>query len=275
MSDFISKKCSTYNNALEFIEQYDKNSKIVDYLIKDLRDNNTSWLIDFLEDKSMIKLLYITYRHIPNIPKSRAEFYENIYNTVFLEEDLLKNRKSTASKEYFLEILSELSFFCIKTNNLSFTETKLTELAKHAIKSLTLGYENANIDISKIVLDVINFIPFFHKTTSDIKWIHKSFTEYFVAYYIALNKKNKIIDQILNSNNIFKYINIIDFYFDLNGPGAKRDILYKIICKYINDYNNSKTCNNQVISLCLDLKKALESEIKEEDVALEILVNDF
>lgn len=42
MSDFISKKCSTYNNVLEFIEQYDKNSKIVDYLIKDLRDNNTS-----------------------------------------------------------------------------------------------------------------------------------------------------------------------------------------------------------------------------------------
>lgn len=64
----------------------------------------------------MIKLLYITYRCVPNIPKSRAEFYKNIYNTVFLEEDLLKNRKSDASKEYFWEILTELSFFCIKTN---------------------------------------------------------------------------------------------------------------------------------------------------------------
>lgn len=74
------------------------------------------------------------------------------------------------------------------------------------------------------------------------KWVHKSLQEYFAAQFIfkdAKDNQDKILTTLYNSDNLEKYINIIDLYYDIDNWGFRKNILLPFCQGYVNYYNNS------------------------------------
>lgn len=245
--DFMKFNIEPLKNdeAFELIKKYDNYGKISERLIKELQNNDTLKTIkEFLSNPLMVSLLYMAYRHIPTIPYEKSEFYNQVYNALFEEHDFTKEaferkKKSGLSKTNFKIILSAIGFLSIQQSKIIFLETEFLNLVKTAINNMGI---NIKVEAEQILNDVINAVPFFIKENSNIRWVHKSFSEYFAANFIAFNipesKREEIVNGMLYSENNLQYINILDFYYDLDKIGAKK-ISYKLICDYIKYYDNS------------------------------------
>lgn len=71
------------------------------------------------------------------------------------------------------------------------------------------------------------------------KWAHKSFAEYFAADFICneiKDKEEKVINDMLNSENSAKYYNILEFLFDMDYSGAIKYMVYPAVKDYVNTY---------------------------------------
>lgn len=66
--------------------------------------------------------------------------------------------------------------------------------------------------------------------------------EYFAAQFIYKDAKTNqdiILKTIYESENIDKYINLLDIYFDIDNWGFKKNILYPLCSAYIEFYQNN------------------------------------
>lgn len=241
----FSIKPLNITEAFNLIKKYDNNGETSKLLIEELNTNNNLKLLnEFLGNTLMVSLLYMTYSRVENIPKEKIEFYNQVYNTLYEEHDLTKKgiqkaKKSQISKMDFKRILNALGFLSVQANKASFLEDELFNLVKKAI-----GLNcDIKVEATDIMSDIIESVPFFIKKDTHLQWIHKSFSEYFAANFIAFgikeDKKKKILETIINYEGNEIYINVLDFYFDLDKKGARQFIIYKIVSEYIEFYNKS------------------------------------
>lgn len=237
-------KALTKEEAYKLINKYDNYGEVSKILINKLEnEENLKITQEFLENPLMVSLLYKAFEYKKTIPYKKHIFYRQVYDALFEEHDLSKSGAYKRKKESDLDIedfhciLRTIGFITL-TKGVTYSKEEFVKIVKQA-KEKNKGIE---FNENKYIKDLIYSVPIFVKEGTEYKWAHKSFQEYFAATYIYNDCKSNydiILEKMIQKDNIRKYYNVLDFYYDIDYKGFKKIILYPILNDYIDYFKNS------------------------------------
>lgn len=235
--------------AYNLIKKYDDVVQLNLYtsIIKQIDENITqqrfSELESFLGNPLLVSFLYLTFKHKKDIPALKIEFYRKVYDALFESHDLSKDsykrdKYSGLSSGSMQKILIKLGFLCLRENVNDYDKNKMLKLIGQAKNSPYFK----DIQEELIFKDLLETVPLFTSEGLSFKWAHKSFMEYFAAYFID-NQENReeILNNIYKSSNFSIYYNMLDFYYDIDRNLFDKVFVYPIIKKFLKYIYNHTT----------------------------------
>lgn len=232
------------DEAFELIRKYDNHGKLSEKLINRIQqDNQLVALKEFLTNPMLVSLLYKTFEYKEEITYKKIGFYVQVYEALFNDHDKTKGgayvhpKKSSLDSYEFERMLRGIAFFSLQKNRVEFNKNEILDIIEKVINKLPW------IKVQGILFldDIIHAVPLFQNDGNDYKWVHKSFMEYFAAGYICYECKDKteeLIRNMINSSNNKRYINVLDFCYDMKPDIARRIIVYNFLSEFIEHYNS-------------------------------------
>jgi ABC-type oligopeptide transport system ATPase subunit len=191
----------------EFIDkQFDdaeKNS-IKNKVLSIIESNSNPGLEEFLSNPLLLSMFLLTYQNNSDIPHSRSEFYQQVFDTLYVIHDSLsklgyeREKRSKYDKNRFrtfLEIFSFLSFFEEK-----FIFSK--EYFHKSTQKIQAKRENLECNFDDLLHDLTVAVCIMNNEGLNLTFPHRSLQEYFCASYISRlqhENKERIYNKILSS----------------------------------------------------------------------------
>ena len=230
--------------AFELLRKYDKQGQVSTLLIKKIEESEMNNISEFLTNPLLVSLLFTAFQHRQTIPFKKHIFYRQVYDANFESHDLTKGDSYTHDKYSKLEIddfhkvLRHIGFSCLKDNQrIEFTKDELLSLISKA-RAFCVDLTFNDSDFLK---DLLSTVPLFTQDGNYYRWAHKSLQEYFAAQFIYLDsndQKGKILLQLFNHQNLDKYINILDLYYDIDTKTFRNTILFELLKEFEQHINN-------------------------------------
>lgn len=223
--------------AYELLRKYDNQGETSKRLIEKLESKEYSMIDDFLKNPLLVSLLFVAFDYKQTIPLKKHIFYRQVYDAHFDSHDLSKGdgyvheKKSKLDIDDFDKVLRFIGFECIKQQKIEFSKDELLLMIEHA-KDFCVGLV---YNASDVFEDLLKSVPLFCQDGGYYKWVHKSLQEYFAAQFIFKDVKEsqcEILKAIYNSNNIEKYYNLLDLYYDIDIYGFRKNILLPLLKEY-------------------------------------------
>lgn len=180
-------------------------------------------LIGVMNLPILVTLFYICYPLLDKMPRNAVDFYENLFATLYLRHDKVKNlerhKSSDVSYAKAYEAFCALSFMSLYDNQGSFNELSLYNFVERSMDVSSISKEKNPPE--KLVSDFINVTCLIQKDGYDrFVYLHKSVQEYHAAEFIknmSIDKKEKlykrmIIETIENNrfSNVISFLSSID-----------------------------------------------------------------
>lgn len=232
----------TKKEAYELLRKYDNQGSTSKQLIDELKSGQYEMINEFLKNPLLVSLLFAAFDYKQTIPLKKHIFYRQVYDAYFDSHDLSKgdsyihDKCSKLDIDDFERILRYVGFKCLKSQKIEYEKDSLLQIIDEA-KDF---YPDLSFSSSDFFTDIITAVPLFCKDGQFYKWVHKSLQEYFAAQFIYKDsKKNQdaILSALYNSDNIDKYINLLDLYYDIDNWGFKKNVIYPLCESYINFYD--------------------------------------
>ena len=249
--------------AFELLRKYDKQGSISSLLIQKLGEKDMKSIEEFLINPLLVSLLFTAFQHKQIIPFKKYLFYRQVYDANFESHDLTKGDSYYHEKYTKLEIddfhrvLRHIGFSCLKNNQrIEFNKDEILKLISQA-KAFCVGISFAESDFLK---DLLTSVPLFAKDGVYYKWAHKSLQEYFAAQFIYLDTKEKqsqILRQLYNNENLEKFVNILDLYFDIDLKTFRNTIIHDFLLEYKSHYNSYLNDNFNIDEKDLTYRKEI------------------
>jgi hypothetical protein len=242
--------------AYELLRKYDNQGETSKRLIEKLESQEYHMIDDFLQNPLLVSLLFVAFDYKQTIPLKKHIFYRQVYDAHFDSHDLSKGdgyvheKKSKLDIDDFDKILRFIGFECIKQQKIEFSKDELLLIIEHA-KTFCVGI---TFNASDLFEDLLKSVPLFCQDGGYYKWVHKSLQEYFAAQFIFKDVKenqNKVLEAIYNSNNIEKYYNLLDLYYDIDTYGFRKNILLPLL----KEYKSSFDCEEEMTEV--NIRKGL------------------
>lgn len=245
LGEFIrfSIKPLKISEAYELIKRYDEEGTISESLINRLQEDSRMKVVrDFLKNPLLVSLLYKTYEYKEDIAYKKLSFYEQVYEALFYDHDKTKggayvhDKKSGLDAHSFERLLRRIAFFSLQENKVGYSKNEIYEFIDKSIK----GMSSLNLVTSESVLDdLLHAVPLMHKDGNDIKWVHKSFMEYFAASFICYDSGeiDKLFRHMMKSKGVERYTNVLGFCYEINPDVFRRVIILPFLKKYIDFYD--------------------------------------
>lgn len=237
---------------------------VINHIEGQLSDGDFGDLELFLANPLLASFLYLTYKHKMQLPTAKIEFYEKVYDALYelhdLSKDHLKREKySKLSKRKLQKVLMKFAFLCLTENTNEYDKSKLLQLI---FKAKSSAYFN-DIDEEDILKDLLETVPLLTKDGLKYKWAHKSFMEYFSAYYIDEHEKREVILQkIFDSSNFHIYFNTLEFYSEINRKLFDKIFVYPMLNEFITFIqNNEKNISVEFLELVFNKFFIVDNEI--------------
>lgn len=205
--------------------------KFIDELDKYLFDKH----IDFTSNPLLLTMMLLTYEQLAEIPEKIHIFYGEAFNTLFHKHDAYKEmfKRKFYSKLAIDDFKRMFATFCILTysdKKLSFSSSELKTYINHAIKLESIQNEKA----SNIIKDLTESICILQKDGQHYTFSHRSFQEYFTAYYISntnsIKDMYKLLDKILIENS---HDNVLYLLKEMNLELIEQKFVLKKMKEYI------------------------------------------
>lgn len=215
--------------------------KIINQITESIEEGDFSSLETFMANPMLVSFLYITFKHKKDIPSLKIDLYRKVFDALYelhdLSKDSFKREKySGLSSGNLQKVLMKLGFLCLRENENDYDKGKIVKLISQA-KNSPYFHE---IQEESILKDLLETVPLFSKIGLGYKWAHKSFMDYFAAYFIDYQEtREKILVDIYNSRNFTVYLNMIDFYYEIDRQLFDKVFVYPIICQFINFVDTS------------------------------------
>lgn len=228
--------------SFKLFQKYDKitNLKLAPSIINQIKENINGQKFDelesFLGNPLLVSFLYLTFKHKKDIPSLKIDFYRKVYDALYELHDLSKDsykreKYSGLSCSNLLKILNKLGFLCLRENVNDYDKNKLLKLIRNAKNS---PYFN-DVQEDDILRDIMENVPLIMRIGLDYKWAHKSFMEYFAAYFIdEQESREEILNNIYKSQNFSIYFNMLDFYHEIDRQLFDKVFVYPMLCDFIN-----------------------------------------
>lgn len=163
--------------------------EIKNEFIKDLNRDAFNFSRDektkFLGNPLFISIMLLTYENYHDIPTQRYLFYENAYEAMAQKHDATKSlRREFATRLNSREFKQYFGEFCAITYNdeaYTFTEKELKTYFQAVIDANQLTF-----DVDSFIIDITEKICLLYLDGKQYYFIHRSFQEYFTAYFFSL-----------------------------------------------------------------------------------------
>lgn len=142
-----------------------------------------------LSNPLLCSIMLLTYRRFATIPDRLHLYYQQAYEVLFRRHDASKEsgfRRDLLSGLDVAEmqaVLNHLAAVTYASEKFEFTETELTETLVGAINSVGVSSKP-----SEIRDDLIEAVSMIHPDGLHLKFVHRSFQEFFCANYISKSK---------------------------------------------------------------------------------------
>ena len=232
------------NEAYELLRKYDAQGETSRLLISELKTGKYEMINEFLKNPLLVSLLFAAFDYKQTIPLKKHIFYRQVYDAYFDSHDLSKGdgyiheKQSKLDIDDFDRVLRHVGYRCLKCQKIEFDKVSLLKIIDDAKSDCV----DLNFTSSDFFHDLLNAVPLFCNDGQYYKWVHKSIQEYFAAQFIyrdAKENQDMKLTEMNDSDNLEKYINLLDFYYDIDKWGFMKNIV-KLMCKeYCNYYEHS------------------------------------
>lgn len=160
--------------------------------IDDLKNNLYNQYNSFASIPLLLSILFLTYHVNTKLPETLSEFYEKAFETLMFQHDRRKLGfervfKSGLSYESFRKIFIYFCFITYFKEDYSFVYRSLTEYLSTVSKKMKVDFDSgAYID------DMVNISCMLIKDGQEYVFLHRSFQEYFAAYYASRDVDEKL-----------------------------------------------------------------------------------
>lgn len=235
----------TKDESFELLTKYDigKKKELSKKLIELLCSGQYDTLDEYLANPLLVSLLFTAYDFNRSIPFEKHRFYGVVFEAYFEKHDNtkpLKSRDKLSGLNYdgFDRLLRYIGFDSLVRIGVKFNEDTILNSIRKAKKYC--GY--LDFSESDFLKDLTSSVPLFCKEGIEYKWVHKSLLEYFAARFIycdAKENQDSILSTIYGSDNVSKYINMLDLYYDIDNHGFIKNIELPLLLNYIDFYKEN------------------------------------
>ncbi|EBO1172278.1 NACHT domain-containing protein, partial [Salmonella enterica] len=228
-------------DILAIIEKLNTNNGVIDKeqlpKIKDTIKNNKN-LVSVMTSPILVTLFHVCYPFMDIIPNNTVEFYSNLFMTLYLRHDKVKNfdreKSSSLSHNEAYDCFCTLCFYSIYTNNHEFTEQSLNEYTE---KSMKLKGRFGECKAESLAQDFINVTCLIQREGfNKYIFIHKSIQEYHAAEFIkniSSDQKNKFYSFLVEDikKNELRFSNVIVFLKEIDVIDCAKFLIIPL-CEY-------------------------------------------
>ena len=251
--DFMqfSIKALIKKESFELLRRYDNQGFTSKKLIEELKTGDYEMISEFLQNPLLVSLLFAAYDFKQTIPLKKHIFYRQVYDAYFDSHDLSKGdnfiheKKSGLDIDDFDRVLRYVGFKCTQCQRIEFEKDALLSIIDEARDFCSdLAFSS-----SDYLYDLLSSVPLFCKDGHLYRWVHKSLQEYFAAQFIYKDsKKNQdaILCALYGSDNLDKYVNLLDIYYDIDNWGFRKNIIKPLCEAYVQFYEESFFVNPRI-----------------------------
>lgn len=230
--------------AYELLRKYDNQGSTSKQLIEELKSGQYEMINEFLKNPLLVSLLFAAFDYKQTIPLKKHIFYRQVYDAYFDSHDLSKgdsyihDKYSKLDIDDFERVLRYVGYRCLRYQKIEFEKDSLLQIideAKDYCSDLVFSP-------SDFFTDILTAVPLFCKDGQFYRWVHKSLQEYFAAQFIfkdAKGNQDTILTTLYNSDNLDKYINLLDIYYDIDNWGFKKNVMAPLCKSFVEFYDNS------------------------------------
>ena len=220
---------------IEYPDEELKNKFIRD-LESGLYDRHES----FASNPLLLNIMLSTYNDYAEIPQKLHLFYYQAFDTMFSKHD--------ATKSYRRKMLSDLSsdtfkecfaIFCLLTYQKAKTEFTFPEI-EEIFKKFPPRIKNV-LNIGNFIHDLENCLCVLYKEGNRYKFSHRSFQEYFVAYFLNIQTDSKMRDYSFLLIESGKFSTSADSVFPMLEDMSTQRFNNNILIPLLNKFEESKS----------------------------------
>ena len=254
-SEFIEFQRFTVLKAVPFTEEQAislitkieyPDEELKEKFIRDLESGLYDKHKSFASNPLLLNIMFSTYNDYAEIPQKLHLFYYQAFDTMLSKHD--------ATKSYRREMLSNLSadtfkecfaIFCFLTYQKAKTEFTFLEI-EEIFKKFPPRIQSV-LNIGNFIHDLENCLCVLYKEGHRYKFSHRSFQEYFVAYFLNIQTDSKMREYSFRLIKSGKFGTRADSVFfmleDMNTHRFNNNILIPLL----NEFEKSKTSDENLL----------------------------
>ena len=232
---FTKEQAISLITKIEYPDEELKNKFIRD-LESGLYDRHES----FASNPLLLNIMLSTYNDYAEIPQKLHLFYYQAFDTMLSKHD--------ATKSYRRKMLSDLSsdtfkeyfaIFCFLTYQKAKTEFTFPEI-EEIFKKFPPRIKNV-LNIGNFIHDLENCLCVLYKEGNKYKFSHRSFQEYFVAYFLNIQTDSKMRDYSFLLIESGKFSTSADSVFPMLEDMSTQRFNNNILIPLLNKFEESKS----------------------------------
>jgi hypothetical protein len=179
----------------------------------------------FLSNPLLATMMLMTYDQFAHIPAKIHIFYQQAFETLFLKHDAVKGAGFRRKMQTALDIndfrncLSALSIRSYTKQKFEFSEDELLDYIKKAIEF----EKRTEVRAVDYIDDLLKSVCVLQRDGLHIVFSHRSFQEYFSAYFISRNPSVPPISDLLEMCLHRPEDNVISMAFEINRDLIERE----------------------------------------------------
>ena len=214
--------------------------ELKDKFIRDLESGLYDRHKSFASNPLLLNIMLSTYNDYAEIPQKLHLFYYQAFDTMLSKHD--------ATKSYRRKMLSDLSsdtfkecfaIFCFLTYQKAKTEFTFPEI-EEIFKKFPPRIKNV-LNIGDFIDDLGNALCVLYREGNRYKFTHRSFQEYFVAYFLNIQTDSKMRDYSFLLIESGKFSTSADSVFPMLEDMSTQRFNNNILIPLLNKFEESKS----------------------------------
>ena len=202
------------SQAIEVIKKIDYDEDVKERFTLALENALFDKQKGFSSNPLLLTIMLITYEQFGSIPDKVYIFYDHAYQALFNKHDVSKQgflRKSSTNLDMY-ELRDIFALFSLFTYSKQMFE--MTEDEMHTFLKKCLVHSKSEVIDKDLKLELLNNVPLLMRDGLNYCFTHRSFQEYFTAYYIVNHAvKEQVFERVCGR---YYSDNVVDMAFSMN-----------------------------------------------------------
>lgn len=228
--------------ACEVIEKINYNSDVKTRFIDALKKSLFEQHEDFASNPLLLNIMLLTFEQISDIPSEMHIFYGQAYEALFNRHDSSKSgfKRQSLTNLDIRKFKIVFSLFCLTTyckQQFEFEDKELQDTLRKCLDTT----ENNHVSTENMKRELLNNVPLLIQDGLKFCFAHRSFQEYFTAFYLAHHKQDMPYEVFDMACQRIATDSVADMLFEMNKPVLEKQWILPKIDKILVDMDKSNT----------------------------------